>query len=122
MPWAFELAARLPRITIGDIKAEDLGSGIYRIEAVVNNSGRLPYPIAMGARNGRILPVILVLEDPGVTILEGKTRTLVPAVPGSGAAKASWLIRVEKPLNLAIKSITMNAWTDKKEISLGGTK
>ncbi len=122
VPWIFELASMLPRISLGDIKVETLGSGLYRIEVIIENQGRLPYPIAMGTRNGRILPVIIVLDNPGITILEGKTRTQVYTVPGKGAARATWLIKADKPQKITLKSITMNAWTDEKEISLGGAK
>ena len=122
VPWTFELASMLPRISLGDIKVETLGSGLYRIEAIIENQGRLPYPIAMGSRNGRILPVIIVLDNPGITILEGKTRTKVSSVPGKGAAKAAWLIKADNPLKITLKALTMNAWTDEKEISVGGAK
>lgn len=122
VPWTFELASGLPRITLGDIKEENMGSGVYRIEAIVKNQGSLPYPIAMGSRNGRILPVIIVLDNPEITFLEGKKRAQVTSVPANGAARVTWLIKTDAPQKITVRSLTMNAWTDEKEISVGGVK
>ncbi|MFH1965867.1 MAG: hypothetical protein ABIJ42_10060, partial [Acidobacteriota bacterium] len=122
VPWTFELASRLPRIILGDISTESLGSGVYRIEAIVKNQGSLPYPIAMGSRNGRILPVIIVLDNPEITFLEGRKRAQVASVPANGAARVSWLIKTDTQKKITVRSLTMNAWIDEKEISVGGVK
>lgn len=122
VPWALELASRMPKIAISDAQADSLGSGLYRIKVIVENSSSLPYPIAMGSRNGRILPVILELDDPEVEILEGKKRSQLFKVPGRGKAEASWLIKTDSPRTLTIKSLTMNAWSDQIELELGGAK
>ncbi len=64
----------------------------------------------MGRRNNRILPVIVTLEGPGVEIIEGKKRTMVPAVGSDGPQKVRWLIRAVKPVKVEIKALTRNAW------------
>jgi len=122
VPWVYELASRIPRISIDDVSAESLGAGVYRIKAIVRNQGEISYPIAMGARNGRILPVILVLENEDIEILEGRKRTQVFRVPANGYAEASWLIKAPSPRDLKIKCLTMNAWSDETAIEIGGAK
>lgn len=76
----------------------------------------------MGSRNGRILPVIVSLENPDITILDGKKRTQVFEVPASGAAMVSWMIKTDTPQQITVRSMTMNAWSDEKDLSVGGAK
>lgn len=122
VPWVYELASRLPRIAFEDVSAESLGAGLYRVTAVVRNEGEIAYPIAMGARNGRILPVILVLDNEEIEILEGRERTQVFRVPAKGAAEASWLIKSPSPQSLKIRCVTMNAWSDETTVEIGGAQ
>lgn len=122
VPWVFELAAKMARIQIAKVEAKSLGAGLYRVEAWVENSGTLPYPIAMGRRNNRIPPVILTLEGNGLTFIEGKSRGRIPAIDGHDTAKVSWLIRAEKTVKLKLSAATEAAWSDTAVIDLGDAK
>ncbi len=122
VPWVFEIAAKMARIRIGKTEVKPLGGGVYAVEAWVENAGYLPYPTAMGRRNNRNLPVIVTLEGKDITIVEGKKRSLVPAVDGNGAQPVRWLVRSEKPVKIEIKALTRIAWTDTKTLDLGGAK
>ena len=122
VPWAFELAKNMARIKIADAKVKALGAGVYEVKVWVENTGTLPYPTAMGKRNQRILPVILTLEGPGIQIVDGKKRSLVPSVPGHGTAPVTWLIRSEKPVKVEVKAETQTAWRDARTLDLGGVK
>ena len=55
-------------------------------------------------------------------IVEGKKRSLVPAIDGNGAQSVRWLIRSEKPVPIEIKASTKMAWGDAKTLDLGGAK
>jgi hypothetical protein len=122
VPWAFEIAARMARIKIGKTEVKSLGGGIYSIEVWVENAGYLPYPTAMGRRNNRIVPAIVTLEGKDFTIVEGKKRSLVPAIDGYGAQVVRWLVRADKPVKVDVKASTRIAWSDSKTIDLGGAK
>jgi hypothetical protein len=76
----------------------------------------------MGRRNNRNLPVIVTLQGKDVTIVEGKKRSLVPALDGYAAQPVRWLVRSEKPVKVEIKATTRMAWGDAKTIDLGGAK
>jgi hypothetical protein len=76
----------------------------------------------MGRRNNRILPVIVTLEGKDFTIVEGKKRSLVPAIDGNGAQSVRWLVRAEKPVKVEVKAFTRIAWSDAKTLDLGGVK
>ncbi|MGZ4886425.1 MAG: M14 family metallopeptidase [Candidatus Aminicenantales bacterium] len=122
VPWAFEIAARMARIKIGKTEVKPLGGGIYSVEVWVENAGYLPYPTAMGRRNTRIIPAIVTLEGKDFTIVEGKKRSLVPAIDGYGAQVVRWLVRAEKPVKVEVKASTRIAWSDSKTLDLGGAK
>ncbi len=122
VPWIFELAKKTASITLHKTEAQSLGSGMYKIRAWVQNKGYLPYPMAMGQRNNRILPVILTLEGADLTILEGKPRMKIPSLGGAQVRKVEWLIRMEKPGPLTVRAETENAGQDSAVITLGGSK
>jgi hypothetical protein len=122
VPWAFELAKAMAHVKIADVKVKALGANVFEVKAWVENTGTFPYPTAMGKRNTRILPAALTLEGPGLQIVEGKKRALVPSVQGKGAAPVTWIIRVDRPVKIELKTETQTAWRDSRTIDLGGVK
>jgi len=122
VPWVFEIAKKMPRIRVADVKIKELGAGVYEIKVWVENSGGLPYPTAMGRRNERLLPVVVTLKGQGIEILEGKPRALVPSVQAQGAQTTTWIVRAEKATRLEIKAETQTAWKDSRLVDLGGAK
>jgi len=122
VPWTLEIASKMARIRIGKTEVKSLGGGIYSVEAWVENGGYLPYATAMGRRDNRIIPAIVTLEGKDFTIVEGKKRSLVPAIDGHGAQPVRWLVRAAKPVKIEIKAATKTAWSDAKTIDLGGVK
>ena len=122
VPWIFEIAGKMARIKISESKVEHLGGGLYRLKIWVENSGYLPYPTAMGKRNNRILPAIITLEGDGYQIIEGKKRTSIGTIGGYKTELASWVIQTTKPVTLNVKVKTTIAWSDSRQVKLGGTK
>ena len=122
VPWVFEIAAKMARIKIGKTDVKPLGGGVYAIEVWLENAGYLPYPTAMGRRNNRIIPAIVTLEGKDFTIVDGKKRSLVPAIDGNSAQVVRWLVHAEKPVKVEVKASTRIAWGDAKTLDLGGAK
>jgi hypothetical protein len=122
VPWVFEIAAKMARIRIGKTEVKALGGGIYTVEAWIENAGYLPYPTAMGRRNNRNVPVIVTLEGKDISIVEGKKRSLIPAIDGNGTQSVRWIIRAERPVKVDVKASTRMAWGDSKTLDLGGAK
>ena len=122
VPWALDVARKMARIKIADAKVKSLGGGVYEVKVWVENAGDLPYPTAMARRNGRVLPVIVSLSGQGFDIVEGKKRSLVPAVPAHGSQPVTWIVRAAKPVKLEVKAETRNAWGDSRALDLGGAK
>jgi hypothetical protein len=122
VPWVFEIAAGMARIKIGKTDVKALGAGVYALEVWIENAGYLPYPTAMGRRNNRNLPAIVTLEGKDFIIVEGKKRSLVPALDGFGAQPVRWLVHAEKPVKIEVKATTRTAWGESKTLDLGGAK
>lgn len=122
VPWVFEVAKKMPHIRIASAEAKSLGAGVYEIKVRVENAGLLPYPTAMARRNERILPVVVSLDGPGIKIVDGKKRTLIPAIPGLAVRTATWIIQSDKPVTVEVKAETQTAWRDARSVSLGGAK
>ena len=121
-PWAFEVAGKMARISIADVKVKPLGADVYEIKAWIENKGGLPYPTAMAGRNQRVLPVVVTLGGDGFDVVEGKARSLVKAVPAQGLQAVTWTVRAAKPVKVAIKAETQTAWGDARTVALGGAK
>jgi hypothetical protein len=121
-PWVFEVAKKMARIAISDLRVKKLGTGVYEVKAWIENKGDLPYPTAMAGRNQHVLPVIVSLAGEGVEIAQGKKRSLVPSVPARGSQPVTWIVRSAKPVKLTIKAETQTAWGDARTVDLGGAK
>lgn len=121
-PWVFEVSRKMARIRIAEARVAKLGGGVYEVKAWIENAGDLPYPTAIGARNQRILPVVVTLGGDGFEIAQGKTRSLVSAIPARGAQAVTWIVRAAKPVKIEIKAETRIAWSDARTVDLGGAK
>lgn len=122
VPWVFEVASRMARVQMGPARAKAMGGGLYEIEAWVEDAGDLPYPTAMGRRNGRIGPVAVTLEGKGLTFIEGRPRSFVPSIEAHGRSKVRWIVRAAKPGKVVIKAAARNAWGGAAALDLGGGK
>jgi len=122
VPWVFEVAKKMARVRIASAEIKPVGTGVYEIKVRIENTGALPYPTAMARRNERILPVIVTLEGPGIKIVDGKKRTLIPAIQGLATQTATWIVQSDKPVKIEVKAETQTAWRDTRVIELGGVK
>lgn len=122
VPWVFEIAQKMARIKISETKVKSLGASLYEVKVWVENSGVLPYPTAMGQRNLRILPVIVTLNGEGFKIIEGKVRSTVVSIPAMGSKEVTWILQAEEPIKIEAQAETRCAWSDSREIELGGVE
>ena len=120
LPWLLHLSKKLPDLKIFDSKLTDLGSGVYRLEIFIENSGYFPYPTAMGSRNQQPAPLILVLEGSDFELLEGYKRCPVGDIGGNQVKKLSWLIKSETGKTITAKLVSAVFSTDVKSIKIGG--
>lgn len=120
LPWLLSLSKKLPDLKIFDSELTDLGSGVYRLEIFVENSGYFPYPTAIGSRNQQPAPVVLVLEGNDFELLEGYKRAPLGDIGGNQVKKLTWMIKSEAGKTITAKLESSVFSTDVKSIKIGG--
>ncbi len=115
--WIFDLVKKAPKLNIAEVKTENLGSGIYKIEVWVENVRFIPFPVEMGNRNERPVPAVLLIEDANMEILEGKQRTPILSIKGMSNQKIEYLIKT-KSSSITFKLESKSAGNDQKQIKL----
>jgi hypothetical protein len=121
-----DLAGQLARIEITSLEVVDLGGGVYRIQAVASNKGRLPSHTKLAVRSRSRLPVRLELvTGDGVEMVTGQPvksgETLDAQV---GTLEGEWLARIRSGASVTVRAVTENAGRDEKTltVSKGGSR
>jgi hypothetical protein len=88
-----ELARRLPRLSIGAVKVEPKGGGLFQVSATVANDGEFPTALARGVRTRKADPVRVRLDPGPARILAGPARAQIDTLSGSGGHREfRWLL------------------------------
>jgi len=121
LPFTRELSGMLPSIKLGRIEIEKRGSNVFKVDAWVTNTGGLPYPTHQGQRCKRPSPATITITGKSIKLLEGKKRTAIGLLEGSGGAKKlSWLIKGSGGSTFKIDAHTFSAGQDSKTVTLKG--
>jgi len=90
------LSELLPHAKIHEVKTEPLGSGVFRITAVVVNERYLPTMSEMGRISKQLQPLQIELGLPEkTTLIRGHRRVQLDRLPGNGGrAETTWIIRI----------------------------
>ena len=104
-----ELGDWLPRVTIRSCEAEDLGGGLLRVTAKIENNSALPYMTRSAERNRRVRPARVKLSMPtSATLLAGRPNILLSDLDGlGGMSEHTWLVS-----GVRASSITVTVDTD----------
>ncbi|RLD77590.1 MAG: hypothetical protein DRJ10_11670, partial [Bacteroidetes bacterium] len=119
VPWVYELIQKLPDLKIVKSTVKSQGGNVYKIEAWVENKSFLPFPTAMGKKNGHVQVAVLELAGK-MEVLSGKKRTPIRNLDGNSIVKYSWLVQSDTNQNIQIKLSSANAGGDSKQLKLGG--
>ncbi len=119
LPWLLQLSTKLPRINIAGEKLTDLGGNLYKLELYIENTGYLSYPIAMGQRNSKPAPVVVLLEG-DFQVMEGLKRTPLGPIGGSQVKKLTWIIQTDKKQDIKARIESAVFGTVEKQIKIGG--
>lgn len=121
LPFLKDLTGMLPKIVIDRVDVEKLSSDVWKVEAWVVNKGFLPYPTHQGQRCQRPSPAVATVSGKSLTILDGKKRTVLKLLEGSGGYdKAVWMIRAPQGTKITIDSHSFSAGVDRREVTLEG--
>ncbi len=119
LPWLLQLSTKLPSLRFLNEKVTSLGAGVYRLELTVENSGFLPYPTAMGARNRQPAPAMVLLGGDKVEFLEGFPRTPLGDIGGNQVKKLTWLLKTDGKAEIKASLESVLAGTAMKTIKIG---
>ncbi len=119
LPWLLQLSSNLSQISVAENKLTDLGAGVYKLELFIENKGYLPFPIAMGQRNSKPAPVVILLNGE-MELLEGISRTPVGIIGGNQVKKFTWILKAKKGTNITAKIESAMFRDNEKQIKIGG--
>jgi hypothetical protein len=91
------MAEALPLLKIAGVEVEDLGGGVYRVKAMVRNTGLIPTATGMQNLVERAIPVKATLTaNRELEFLYGEAESEVGHLPGAPheAQEAEWLVRI----------------------------
>ncbi len=132
-------ANALPNLVIDSAKAEKISKGIYKVTAVVGNTGYLPTNISSEAlKIGKAKQVKVFLEGEGAELLSGKAEEEIGHLQGysatqtgaffygnistSASAKAKkkmeWIVKAASGTKLCLKAWSEKGGTVQTEIKL----
>ena len=105
------LGELLPRPAIASFTREDLGGGVWKVEAVIENRAMLPLQSRAALRARTIRPARLRLELPSSEMmLSGSIQELLSDLGGAGGRRTyDWLVRAPGDVPIALSVDTDNA-------------
>jgi hypothetical protein len=120
VPWIYELASKIPRLEIEELRSEPQGAGLYRLTAWIRNTRQLPFPLAIGQRTKVPPPAILTVTGSNISFISGRERTPLEGLGGFEQRKITWIVRAEKPSDIQVRVAPVNAFGSEKTIRIGG--
>lgn len=125
-----------PRIVFNRVEAEPVGEGVYRVSAIIQNTGFLPtYVSERGKETGRIKPVRVRIEGDGVELISGKVEQdlghidgranqygslPVPArLPILSRGRVEWIVAARPGAEIGLTAMSTKAGTVRQAIVLG---
>lgn len=118
MPWVFELVKKLPSLSIMKTKVETISADVYKLEVWAHNENYLPFPTAMGTRNSRPAPAVLLIDGKDILLVDGLKRTAIHKIDGLKTVKLSYLIQAKKGTEVSIKLESKFAGRDEVKVTL----
>jgi hypothetical protein len=101
--FVFELAGRLPEVSLSEPEITRLAAGLYEVKAALANDGYLPTGTAMAIRNRRARPYVVRLSVDNERVLAGRRVNKIWSVPGSGGREPlRWIVQAPDGAELTI--------------------
>lgn len=94
--FAVELLGSFPDLQIDEPVVEKLGPNLWRIGVKISNEGAMPWFSAIGAKNRRLAPTLVLIELPQESIVSGSKISRFDRLEGLGDfGYAQWTIHAE---------------------------
>jgi len=116
------LASLFPKVSIAEIRVTELGGGLFKIEAEVENSGYLPTALAHGVNSRSVRPTMVQLDIPPDNLVSGDAKTsFIQTLAGSGSRKEfTWIVKGEPGAEVRLKVAAQKGGTETVTLKLGG--
>jgi zinc carboxypeptidase len=116
-----DLAAKLPRLELLSLDADDLGGGVWRVRAVAGNRGVLATHTKMAERARCHLPVRLEIQTGGgVELVTGHRSVAAERLEGAtGTLRGEWLVRAGRGASVTVEAVSDNAGRASKTLVIG---
>ena len=118
--FALYLASLFPKIAVADFSAVNLGGGLYRIKAEVENKGFLPTSTAHGQVSRTVRATMVQLSIPQKDIVTGDAQTNnIPVLAGSGRRQSyQWIVKGKPGATVTLKVVAQKGGTDTATVTL----
>ncbi len=114
------LASLFPKVTIAKTSVSNLGGGLFRIQAEVENSGFLPTALAHGVVSRSVKPTMVQLGIEPANLVSGSPKTsFFQALDGSGhRQKYDWIIRGEPASEITLRVVSQKGGSETATLRL----
>lgn len=114
------LGGMLPRVRFVEATAESIGGGLWKVDAVVENTGYFPTSLQHGQRSRAVEPTLVQIQVDPATIVSGDEKTArTSRIDGSGdTASYSWIIEASAGQTIEITSRAQKGGHDSITVTL----
>ncbi len=132
--FTFRLAAAAPLLSLTEVRADEIGAGLFRVRAVVSNQGFLPTNLTEMALRHHTASEVTVTLETGGEILIGQRETKLGHLAGRDERSATWnpwmrqwhatsqsvewLIRAPEGTPLTLIASASKAGTQRQQVTL----
>jgi hypothetical protein len=118
--FAVYLASLFPKIAVSDFSAVNLGGGIFRIKAEIENKGFLPTSTAHGQVSRSVRATQVELSIPQKDIVSGDSKLInLATLAGSGRRQSyQWIVKAKPGSTVTLKVVAQKGGTDTATITL----
>ena len=118
--FALYLASLFPKIAVADLSAANLGGGLYRVKAEVENKGFLPTSTAQGQVSRSVRATLVQISIDAKDIVSGDAKTNnIPILAGSGRRQSyQWIVKGKPGSTVTLKVVAQKGGTDTATITL----
>ncbi len=118
--FALYLASLLPKIAVADFTATNLGGGLFRLKAEIENRGFLPSSTAQGQVSRSVRATMVQISVDAKDIVSGDAKTNnIPVLAGSGRRQSyQWIVKGKPGAAVTLKVVAQKGGTDTSTLTL----
>ncbi|MFQ5655181.1 MAG: hypothetical protein ACE5GW_10695 [Planctomycetota bacterium] len=114
--------ALLPEVAIVKLKDEAKGGGIYRLEVVVGNDGKLPLALQQGLSSRHIEDGLVTLELPEGKVISGQAKERLPTLGASARRRYEWWVSGPARARVTLRVTTAHGGSATRSLHLGAKR